>query len=72
MKNIQSRTFVVCFSALCGGNPICRSGFVPLDWENQIGISDLSSGEPNCSNMGFEKYLQIYSVRTGPVWIKWM
>ena len=36
------------------GNPICTSGFVPLDWENQIGISDLSSGEPNrCSNITF-------------------
>ena len=29
------------------GNTICTSGFVPSDWENQIGISDLSSAEPN-------------------------
>ena len=29
------------------GNTICTSGFVPSDWENQIGISDLSSAEPH-------------------------
>ena len=40
-------------------NPICWSGFVPLDWENQIGISDLSSGEPKCSNMGFRNIFSI-------------
>ena len=42
----SSLTFVVLLGGVrCyGGNPICRSGFVPLDWENQIGISDLSSG----------------------------
>ena len=32
------------------GNTICTSGFVPSDWENQIGISDLSSAEPNTAD----------------------
>ena len=41
----------------CVKNPICRSGFVTLDfvtldWGNQIGISDLSVGEASAREEG--------------------